>query len=156
MVVTDGFDPAAFAFIRYEAGWDTFTLGDRPVWLVREVPAGPFTPPAEGRPGLWGSEQGGRMALLQNGSVCEIYLRRAENGSTVYADGRLLGDTFSASDRTRSLHLEGRFAGDGTLDLSLFSERPGEGVRRETMRLRKSAPAAPSAPPPADLPRMRT
>ncbi|MFO1489540.1 MAG: hypothetical protein U1F77_09635 [Kiritimatiellia bacterium] len=153
-LVTDGFDPAAFAFLRFEAGWDTFTLGDRPVWLVREVPAGSFTPPADARPGLWGSEQGGQMALLQNGSVCEVYLRRTEAGSTVYADGRLLGDTFSASDRTRTLHLEGRFAGDGTLNLSVFSDRAAEGVRRETIRWRKTAPAAPSAPP-ADLPRMR-
>ena len=140
-LMSDGFDPEAFVFRRHMAEWVTLKLGEAPVLLVRETPAEAYSPPPDGRTGVWADPSGNRLALLLDGSNCQLYLRRGAGDATTHASGRLLASSLSARDASGSVTFQGDFSEDGRLALSLYTDHAGRGVTREVFTLVKKKPA---------------
>lgn len=140
-LMCDGFDPEAFDFRRFMGEWVTLKLGEVPVLLVRETPAERYTPPADGRTGVWVDSTGTRLALLLDGSNCQLYLRRNAGGAAKHAAGRLLASSLSARDHEGVTTYQGEFSPGGPLALSVYTDHAERGVTREVFRLVRKKPA---------------
>lgn len=144
-LMCDGFDPEAFVFRRFMSEWVTLALGETPVLVVRETPVEAYTPPPDARTGIWSDPTGARLALLLDGSYCQVYLLRG-GGPASHASGRVLDASLSARDRGGVATFQGEFEPDGRLTLSVYTDHAERGVTREVFHLiREKAAASPAS-----------
>ena len=141
-LMCDGFDPDAFVFRRFIEEWVTLKLGESQVLLVRETPAEAYSAPTEGRAGMWADKEGGRLALLLDGSYCQVFLHRGAGAAVAHASGRVLDATLSARNEDGLVTFQGEFNPDGRLALSVYTDHAEQGVTREVFSLTKVKSAA--------------